>query len=119
MPPFGHYQASNIRWSIKESQAATCNKGCSKCGQLHLTPGDGWGGHEYTVKVVANEETIRCVCPPEPCDAFLARTGFKNRIQSVLQKLSSTMMSSSGKSRAAVAASNRLVLSLEQYVGFT
>ena len=42
----------------------------------------GWGGRgEYIVKVVVNGETIKCVCPPESCDAFLARTGLKPNLE--------------------------------------
>jgi len=81
MTNYGHYQSANIRWSPKESQAATCNKRCSKRGQLHLISAGGWRGHEYNVDVVVNGKTIRCICPSESCDAFAERTGLKPNLE--------------------------------------
>ena len=41
MTKFCHYQSDGIKLSTKELQSATCNKACSKCGQLHLITNSG------------------------------------------------------------------------------
>ena len=66
----------------------------------------------YTVKVFVNEEEVDCVCPPESCDVFCARTGLEKNLErgAKIKLHHEEPLSTSGKSRAAAAASSRLVL---------